>query len=161
LLSSAQLKFLDAATKAAEGASHAFPRMAACEAAEESRFGTSLLATQDNNLFGMKQHRHAIYGTHSLPTKEFQNGEWVTVAANFLSYPSWAACFQDRMVTLLRLAAVYPHYGAALAAKDAETYVREVSATWSTDPRRAEKVLAIFHQYTSPIAADIDGEISV
>ncbi len=118
--------------------------MAACEAALESSYGRSVLAVLDKNLFGMKQHRHPIYGTHILPTKEFQNGEWITINASWVSYPDWPSCFKDRMSTLQRLATALPHYAAALVAKDAEAYVREVSQTWSTDPQRAEKVLAIY-----------------
>jgi flagellum-specific peptidoglycan hydrolase FlgJ len=100
----------------------------------------------------MKQHQHPIYGTHNLPTKEFENGQWITVVAHWVNYPSWPACFEDRMRTLTRLApqAGFEHYAAALAAKDAEGYVREVSAKWSTDPKRAAKVIAIFHAYAPP-----------
>lgn len=139
-----QKSFLRAAANAAGKAGHIFPEMAACEAALESAYGKSVLATQDKNLFGMKQHKHPIYGTHVLPTKEFLQGEWITVNSSWISYPDWAACFTDRMATLNRLANAFPHYAAALAAKDGETYVREVSQTWSTDPKRADKVLAIY-----------------
>jgi flagellum-specific peptidoglycan hydrolase FlgJ len=139
-----QKDFLQRAMKAAEQAGHIFPEMAACEAALESGYGHSQLATQDNNLFGMKQHLHPIYGTHSLPTREFLSGQWVTVNSNWIVYPDWAACFADRMATLKRLASVYVHYRNALAAASATTYVMEVSRTWSTDPERGEKVLAIY-----------------
>lgn len=140
-----QREFLAKATAAATASGHVFPEMAACEAALESGFGRSGLATVDNNLFGMKQHQHPIYGTHALPTKEFEKGEWITVTANWVRYPDWSACFADRMATLKRLAPAkgFEHYAAALAAKDAESYVREVSAKWSTDPHRADKVIAI------------------
>lgn len=139
-----QKQFLQKAFAAAKKAAHVFPEMAACEAALESDYGRSQLAVQDSNLFGMKQHRHAIYGTHSLPTREFQNGEWITTTADWVSYPNWDACFQDRMATLLRLSSVYPHYAAALHAASGVTYVNEVSRTWSTDPHRAAKVLDIY-----------------
>src|SRR5580704_2930951 len=92
----------------------------------------------------MKQHSHPIYGTHALPTREFLNGEWVATEANWIVYPDWASCFADRMASLKRLASVYPHYAAALAAGSATTYVMQVSQSWSTDPERGEKVLAIY-----------------
>jgi flagellum-specific peptidoglycan hydrolase FlgJ len=142
-----QIAFLDKAAMAADNARHIFPQMAACEAALESGFGLSQLAREDNNLFGMKQHRHAEYGTHALPTKEFENGEWITVVALWVHYPGWALCFFDRMKTLFTLAPFLPHYHAAVTAKDAETYIREVSASWATDPKRADKVLAIYREY--------------
>lgn len=141
-----QKSFLDLAEACAVKSRHIWPQMAACEAALESSYGLSLLALQDNNLFGMKQHRHVIYGTHKLPTKEVEGGEWVTTSASFIHYPSWEACFYDRMSTLLRLSSVYSHYAAALDAKTPEEYVINVSLTWSTDPLRAQRVLKIFRE---------------
>lgn len=136
--------FLHQAAAAAEKAAHIFPEYAACEAALESGYGKSLLALQDKNLFGTKQHQHPIYGTHNLPTREFEGGKWIVVTAAWVSYPDWAACFADRMATLKRLASVYPHYAAALSAPSGAIYVEEVSLTWSTDPNRGDKVLNIY-----------------
>lgn len=126
---------------------HIFPEAAACEAALESNWGKSRLAIEDRNLFGTKQHRHAVYGTHILPTREYDNGEWITINSSWVSYPDYVSCFVDRMGTLLRLASVLPHYANALDAPDAETYIREVSASWATDPDRGSKVLAIYHEF--------------
>ena len=151
-----QREFLVKAAAAAKQAGHVFPEMAACEAALESGFGKSGLATEDNNLFGMKQHKHPIYGTHVLPTKEFENGEWEQVQASWIHYPGWPDCFTDRMATLQRLANAYPHYSAALNAKDRDSYIEEVSKTWSTDPQRAAKVKAIYDE----IASDWDATAS-
>lgn len=147
LLSSIQKDFLDRVSRAAEQAGHIFPTMAACEAALESGFGTSGLAVADHNLFGMKQHTHPVYGTHVLPTREYIGGEWKQVDAAWVSYPDETACFIDRMATLHRLSSVYPHYAAALAATDCYVYVKEVSTTWSTDPERANKVIAYHDAY--------------
>jgi len=139
-----QKDFLQRAFREALVSGHIFPEMAACEAALESGFGRSQLASQDNNLFAMKQHTHPIYGTHSLPTREVLGGQWTTVTANWITYPDWRACFADRMATLQRLASTFPHYAAALAAGSATTYIMEVSRTWSTDPERGEKCLWIY-----------------
>lgn len=138
-----QTLFLQKAAAEGRKAGHIFPEMAACEAALESAYGRSGLAS-DNNLFGMKVHRHMIYGTHVLPTHEFENGEWITINSSWIVYPSWAACFADRIATLTRLAPYFVHYRNALAAKDASTYIVEVSQTWSTDPARGAKVQAIY-----------------
>jgi flagellar protein FlgJ len=120
--------------------------MAACEAAAESGYGTSGLAKRDLNLFGMKQHVHPIYGTENIPTKEFLHGDWVVVEASWVKYPSYEACFDDRMNTLIRLKNTYPAYAHALMATDPFTYVTDVSETWSTDPKRAEKIIQIYHE---------------
>ncbi len=140
----ANQEFLQRAFQEAQKSGHIFPEMAACEAALESGYGRSQLAIRDNNLFGMKQHAHSVFGTVALPTNEFLDGNWVSVVAKWVSYPDWASCFADRMATLRRLASVYPHYQNALNASSATTYISEVSQTWSTDPDRAAKVLAIY-----------------
>lgn len=146
-MTSGEKQFLDITAKAAEDAGHIFPSMAACEAALESGYGSSELAAKANNLFGMKSPVHPQYGTFSLPTKEWENAEWITVEADWVSYPTLKDCFTDRMACLQRLAKVYPHYAAALVATSAEGFVTEVSQTWSTDPLRAAKVLSIWNQY--------------
>jgi flagellum-specific peptidoglycan hydrolase FlgJ len=134
----------------AQAGNHIWPEYAACEGALESNFGQSELAQKGFNLFGMKVHTHSEYGQLgeiALPTKEFINGEWVTKNAYFIAYPRLADCFTDRMKTLQRLRFAYPHYNNALNAPDGETFVREVSQTWSTDPNRAEKVLSIYGEF--------------
>jgi flagellum-specific peptidoglycan hydrolase FlgJ len=159
-------QFLDKAAAAASAASHPFPRMAAAEAALESKYGLSELAVEDFNLFGMKQHAHPLYGTASLPTFEEIDGDWKPVTASFVHYPDWPACFNDRLDTLTRLSKLYPHYAAALRAVTVDTYIREVSQTWSSDTKRADKCLAIYNEYVQtpsapapapPIADDILG----
>lgn len=142
---------LQSAGDAAE-AKHIFPRMAAAEAALESAYGTSALARLGLNLFGMKQHIHPVYGTLSLPTQEFENGQWVPQVAQWVQYENLQQCFADRMATLERLAPMYPEYQAALTAADPTTYVTEVSKRWSTDPNRAAKVLAIFNEAFPPFS---------
>jgi flagellum-specific peptidoglycan hydrolase FlgJ len=150
----AELQFVLKAEEQASASGHIFPKMAACEAAEESKYGQSLLAIQDNNLFGLKLHAHNEYGRCVLPTREFENSEWVEVAgASFEKYDNWQDCFSDRMATLCRLAAVYPHYAAALHASDDQTYVAEVSKTWSTDLRRAETIEAIYWEVYGAVTA--------
>lgn len=136
-------------TTAAEAAksSHIFPQMAACEAGLESAFGQSTLAKEALNLFGTKAHGHPTLGVVNIPTKEFLDGQWTVVDAAWMKYDTLAACFEDRMATLRRLSAVYPHYSAALAATDSYIYVTEVSKTWSTDPSRAAKVIQIYGEY--------------
>jgi flagellum-specific peptidoglycan hydrolase FlgJ len=146
-----QRQFLDRATAEAEKANHPFPQMAAAEAALESSWGNSQLAREGNNLFGMKQHAHPVCGTMTLPTREFLDGKWIACSANWVQYPDWRACFADRLATLQRLSNAYPHYAAALRAPDAESYVTEVSRTWSTDPDRAKKVISIYQEYCDGI----------
>lgn len=147
MLAQIQLDFLNKAFNEASASGHIFPKMAACEAALESGYGHSGLAIHANNLFGMKQHSTPIYDTLDLPTHEVINGKWVVVTAHWVKYPDWKSCFNDRMDTLKRLAPKYVHYNNALNATDEFVYIKEVSKTWSTDPQRAAKVIAIYNVY--------------
>lgn len=140
--------WLDEKAEDAAAAHHPFPYMAACEAALESGYGKSWLAAHAHNLFGTKQHAKAIYQTIVMPTREFIDGQWVMDGnAAWVFYPDEETCFADRLATLERLAPEYPHYRAALDATDPLTYVREVSKTWSTDPKRADHIIRIYGMF--------------
>ncbi len=145
--------FLQKAKQAAMNIGMAWPGYVAAEAALESRYGQSQLAVQANNLFGMKMHRGVpLEETLALPTKEYVNGQWIATVAHWMKYVNWEACLRDRQATLVRLSTVYPDYADALAASDGETFIREVSATWSTDPHRADKVLEIHAENQAVLA---------
>ena len=149
MTTTAQDNFLRQASAAARAAGHIFPEYAACEAALESTWGQSRLAREANNLFGQKQSVDDAkgIGTLALPTQEFLHGRWVTVIAQWARFADQAACFRARMALLRRLQVSYPAYARALAASNGEAFIEEVSRTWSTDPQRAQKVLAIHRQH--------------
>ena len=111
--------------------------------------GLIALGGRANNLFGQKQSHPAHDGTEtiSLPTREYLHGAWTTVPANWIVFASWQACFEERMKLLHTLGSAYPHYAAALNAKNGEEFVTEVSKSWSTDPQRAGKVLSIYDHH--------------
>ena len=143
-------EFIPKALVAAYQGMHMFPEYAVCEAALESAWGGSRLAIEANNLFGQKQSHHPgaiVYPTLDMRTEEWDAGQMVTTLAQWPVFPDWPTSFMERMQLLTRLADAYPHYAAALAATDGETFVREVSQTWSTDPLRADKVLEIYNAH--------------
>lgn len=144
-----EAEFLAKAVFEACKAGHVWPEFAACEAALESSWGGSELAVHANNLFGQKQSHPPLEGTMTLilPTREFLRDEWVTVRAEWVKFPDWDACFAARMRLLGDLAGRYPHYAEAIIAKTGAGYVTAVSKSWSTDPERAEKILAIHQQH--------------
>jgi flagellum-specific peptidoglycan hydrolase FlgJ len=148
---SIQSVFLARACQAARAAKHVFPEFAACEAALESGWGRSRLAMEANNLFGQKQSHPAMAGTEtiSMPTREFLHDHWMTVQANWVKFPGWTECFAARMELLRRLSRAFPHYQQALNAVNGEQYVIAVSKSWSTDPDRAGKVLAVYDAHGS------------
>ena len=145
--------FLTQAKQAAMNIGVSWPGYWAAEAALESNYGQSQLAERADNLFGMKAHAHtAPEDTLELPTHEWVDGQMVPTVAHWMKYEDWEDCLRDRMATLVRLSSTYPHYAAALNASDGPTFINEVSKTWSTDPERAEKVLAIYNEYAGVLA---------
>ncbi|MGH9616458.1 MAG: glucosaminidase domain-containing protein [Acidobacteriaceae bacterium] len=151
---SIQSVFLLRAYRAAQAAHHVFPAYAACEAALESGWGQSQLATEANNLFGQKQSHPPMTGTETvaMPTREYLHDHWMTVSANWAKFTDWSECFRARMALLERLSHAYPNYGVALRAADGEQYLTAVSRSWSTDPERAGKVLAVYDAHSSLFA---------
>ena len=145
-------EFLPRAVAAARAAQHIFPEYAACEAALESAWGGSELAVRAHNLFGQKQSHPPQGGSLALPTREFLHGAWVTVAAEWMLFEDWTACFAQRMALLRRLSVEWPHYRAALDAQSGKAFVIAVSKSWSTDPERAQKVLEIYARHFAVLA---------
>ena len=89
--------FFNKAMPAALASGHLFPEYAVCEAALESGWSKSELATAANNLFGMKQgFVTAGLPTIDIPTREFLHGAWVTVNATWPKFDSWEASFRAR-----------------------------------------------------------------
>lgn len=152
---SLQTEFLTRAVAAARHGGHIFPEMAACEAALESGWGRSTLAREASNLFGQKQDRARTegIGTLALPTREYLQGRWVTVEADWVKFPDWAAAFAGRMKILRALSPEFPAYAQALQAHTPEQFVQLVSRRWSTDPDRAGKVLSIYEEHQALLAS--------
>jgi flagellum-specific peptidoglycan hydrolase FlgJ len=143
-LSPTQIAFLQKTATAALDAGHIFPQAAACEAALESNYGQSQLARESNNLFGMKQHQVPVYETTRMWTHEVnKSGQLIAIEADFVKYPGLDECFADRMATLRRLDV----YAPALESTTDTDFIVNVSQHWSTDPRRAQKVLAIYSEF--------------
>jgi flagellum-specific peptidoglycan hydrolase FlgJ len=158
MASPSQLAFLAKMYEAAKVSGHIFPDAAACEAVVETAWGTSTLYLQANNVFGSKTPEKPLYPSIQLPTKEqLPNGEWVTVSASFVSYPTVAESFEDRMATLIRLAPTYPNYNEALHATTPEDYLVWVSRSWSTGIMRGTACVSILHAhrdiFTSAVTA--------
>lgn len=147
-------EFLPLAVAAAQQGGHLFPDWAACEAAIESAWGQSQLAREANNLFGQKAPRFPppgwSYPSIDLPTHEWEHGELVEIrSVAWPKFPDWPTSFRERMELLRRLSVQFSNYAMALEATDGETFVRRVSGTWSTDPRRAATVAAIHRDHES------------
>ena len=143
-------EFITAATAAAResSATSGFPAgITVAQAALESAWGRSQLAREANNYFGIKIRANQARGGQpalALVTTEVVGAAPVRVTARFARYASMAECFHERDAILLRV----PLYAEArVLAADAEAFTRALAKHWATDPRYAEKVLAIYRTH--------------
>ena len=117
----------------------------------ESSYGSSGLASAPNyNLFGVKgsYNGQSVY----MPTKEYLDGQWVTVTAAFRSYNSYAESFQDH-ANVIRSTAFGDTYHYSGVWKSNTSSYRDATAalagSYATDPGYAEKLNWLIEAYNS------------
>ena len=116
--------------------------MTIAQAIDESAWGQSTLATRDNNLFGIKGTGPA--GSDALPTQEYQNGQWVTITAQFRIYNDIAESINDHG----QLLATSGYYTAAMAARNApNTFAQALTGVYATDPSYGTNLISLMRRY--------------
>ncbi|MCS7242545.1 glycoside hydrolase family 73 protein, partial [Candidatus Caldatribacterium sp.] len=111
----------------------------------ESAWGTSRLAQEANNLFGIKAGTSWTGEVIELPTREFHKGQWIEVVDRFRKYPSWNVCIVD-FADIIR---TRPWFRDALKyLNDPDLFLFALLPTpgkwgWSTDPQYFHKVKAV------------------
>ncbi|MCB5236695.1 glucosaminidase domain-containing protein [Niallia alba] len=118
------------------------PSVAAGQAALESAWGGSVLATKYNNLFGIK----GTYQGNSamMNTWEVYGGERYDIKDNFRVYPNWATSILDYGVFL----SVNQRYKKAIGLKNYKLQIKTIhNAGYATDPQYADKVTFIIEKY--------------
>ncbi|MFV0560282.1 MAG: glycoside hydrolase family 73 protein [Enterococcus sp.] len=113
----------------------------------ESNWGESLLASEYNNLFGMK-----AYGDQpkvNLETKEFMNEEWITIQGDFRVYDSWSASLDDHTLLFVKGVDWNPalYEGVLTATNYREAAQALQDAGYATDPGYAEKIIQVIETY--------------
>jgi hypothetical protein len=95
------------------------------------------------NLFGIKGRGPA--GSVRAPTREFINGQWVTVNADFAKYDSFEQSISEHARFFLR----NRRYARALQFKtDPNTFAREIhKAGYATAPDYADQLIALMRRY--------------
>lgn len=114
------------------------PSVAIAQAALESAWGTSGLATKYNNLFGIK----GSYGGNAanMATWEVYGGVTYNITASFRSYPDWATSIKDYGVFLN----VNSRYKNALGLTDYKKQIKAIhDAGYATDPQYQSKIISI------------------
>jgi len=108
----------------------------------ESNDGNSTLAKQANNLFGMKGRGPA--GSIRLPTKEYKNGEWITIYTDFRKYNNWAESVNDHSNLFINGVSWNRNLYRGVIGVDGITAAREVAkAGYATDPDYEKKLIKL------------------
>ncbi len=112
------------------------------QAIDESGWGQSALAIRDHNLFGIKGTGPA--GSDALPTREYENGRWVTVTAQFRVYHNVAESIADHS----KLLATGPSYQHAMANRHhADAFATNLTGIYATDPEYGSNLISIMKLY--------------
>lgn len=118
------------------------------EAALESGWGSSRLATEAKNLFGVKADASWRGDTLTLNTREFLHGTWVMVPAKWRKYADWQGCMDDHAAFLHQ----NKRYSGCFLCKTGPEFAQAVAkAGYATDPDYASKLCAVIrsHNLTS------------
>src|SRR5690348_12607770 len=112
------------------------------QAIDESGWGRSVLATADHNLFGIKGAGPA--GRDMLPTREYENGGWVTRTAPFRVYHNIAESIEDHS----RLLATGPAYQHAMASRGLpDAFASALTGVYATDPGYGSNLISLMRLY--------------
>jgi flagellum-specific peptidoglycan hydrolase FlgJ len=112
------------------------------QAIDESGWGRSQLAAQDNNLFGIKGAGPA--GSVVRPTQEYENGQFVTVNAQFRVYRNVAQSITDHGLLL----ATGSSYRQAMAdRRSPDAFANALTGVYATDPNYGTNLITIMRQY--------------
>jgi len=112
------------------------------QAIDESGWGTSQLAANDYNLFGIKGSGPA--GSVTLPTQEFENGQWVTIYAQFRVYHNVSESISDHA----ELLATSGYYTRAMADRTVpDAFANDLTGVYATDPEYGANLIAIMKLY--------------
>lgn len=113
------------------------------QACLESNYGKSGLAVQGKNLFGVKGRGTA--GSITMQTKEFVNGQWITVNAAFAKYHTWDDSLEAHSQLFLNgVSWDRNKYKSIIGERDYKTACQKVQAAgYATDPTYADKLIKV------------------
>ena len=112
------------------------------QAIEESGWGQSVLAVRDHNLFGIKGTGPA--GADMQPTREYENGQWLTQTAAFKIYHNVAESIADHS----QLLATGPSYQQAMADRHVpDAFAADLTGVYATDPNYGTNLIALMKLY--------------
>ncbi|UQS83228.1 glycoside hydrolase family 73 protein [Bombilactobacillus thymidiniphilus] len=124
-----------------------FPSITIAQAILESDWGKSQLAADYHNLFGVKSDGGDQYV--SLQTKEYVNGDWQTVSAQFQIYNSFDASIADHDKLLAYGTSWNTHqYKHVLASSNYVEAAQNLQVDgYATDPDYTDKIISLIEKY--------------
>ncbi|KRL00293.1 glycoside hydrolase family 73 protein [Liquorilactobacillus capillatus] len=116
------------------------------QAALESNWGQSQLASKYHNLFGVKSD---AANAQLLTTAEYVNGQWITVKAKFALYKDWNESIKAHTQLFVNGTGWdQQHYKTVLAAKNYHEAAAALQKQgYATDPDYAQKLSQIIQEY--------------
>lgn len=123
------------------------PSISIAQAILESDWGTSELSIKNNNYYGIKG--GGTEPTVTMTTKEFVDGEWIEVKADFRKYASWQESMEDHSELFAKGTTWNENqYAKVLTAngyKEAAYALQE--SGYATDPDYPGKLIRLIEQY--------------
>ncbi|KRK62394.1 glycoside hydrolase family 73 protein [Companilactobacillus farciminis] len=123
------------------------PSITIAQAILESDWGNSTLASQYNNYFGIKG--EDPNNTKLLETKEYTNGQWITINGRFRVYSDFRESMKDHTKLLVNGTTWNPQqYRQVLQSKNyIDAAVALQSDGYATDPGYTSKIIRIIQKY--------------
>lgn len=120
------------------------PSLCIAQACVESAYGTSELAVQANNLFGIKANNGWTGKTYTKQTKEWDGSKYITISAAFRAYDTMVACVEDYLSKLTTM----ERYTNLVGCDNINTACRLIREDgWATSPTYTETLLGVVDKY--------------
>ena len=123
-----------------------FPSITLAQAILESSWGASGLATEGNNLFGIKADESWTGPVIEMVTQEFVNGGYITIVARWRVYDRWEQSVLDHG-KFLKENSRYEQAGVFKAKDYREQAEAILRAGYATDPNYVNKLCSMIESY--------------
>lgn len=119
------------------------PSVTAAQFILESASGTSSLAKQTNNFFGIKASAPWSGPVETITSNEEVDGKFVPRVSKFRKYGSWEESVQDHSDFFISTAFRKQHYAAVIGETDYKKVCTALAKTYATDSAYGKKLIAI------------------
>lgn len=125
-----------------------FHAVTIAQACLESGYGTSKLATEANNIFGIKASYPWRGKTYNVLTgEEAEDGSRYQTKADFRAYDSWEESIKDHASFMVSTEQRKSTYAVAINASSPKEQAKALSKTYATDSNYGEELIKIMDRY--------------